>query len=84
MKRTPLLEQLSRAESHVAQDERHIVRQQRFIDELRRAGHDTRAATALLREFERTHALHVAQRERVLAQLRRLTPGRGLLQYATG
>jgi hypothetical protein len=60
---------LAQAERHVAEGEQHIARQRALIAELARDGHDTALAVELLHEFERTQAGHVADRDRLRAEL---------------
>ncbi len=66
-----LLEHLAKAERHVEIGERDLAKQRALIDELRRDGHDTRAAEKLLATFEEVQKLHVADRERIRAELAR-------------
>ena len=63
------LSDLAVADAHVAQGERHVVRQREIIDELKLGGHSTRLAESLLDSFEQTLASHVAHRDRILADL---------------
>ena len=72
MYRAMILEHLRMAEQHVADGVRHIARQRELIAELRRDRHDTWAAENLLKLFEETQALHVADRDRLSAQLHNL------------
>ena len=53
------------AAERAALGERHIVQQRRLIETLKRDGHDTRDAEALLRTFEEMQHLHVEHRDRL-------------------
>jgi hypothetical protein len=64
MDRAMLKVHLDMAERHVLDGERHIARQRKIVAELERDGHDSDHATRLLRSFEQTQALHVADRDR--------------------
>ena len=67
---------LALAERHVAEGEQHIAKQRALVDGLARDGHDTTLALELLREFERTQASHVAERNRLRAELLSNSAGR--------
>ena len=71
MDETMLRRHLARAERHVAEGEVHLARQRELIRKLERDGHGSRAARRFLRSLEETQALHVADRDRVRAELRR-------------
>jgi hypothetical protein len=58
--RQQTMEHLALAEEHVALGAKNVARQREIIAELRRDGHDTTAASALLVQFEEAQALHVA------------------------
>ncbi len=58
-----LEDDLSRAEAHVA------AQQHEIIAELDREGHDTAPAKDMLGSFERTQAMHVANRDRIAGKL---------------
>lgn len=60
---------LAQAERHVLEGEEHLARQRKVISELERDGHDTTTAVELLREFERSQAAHVEERDRIRAEL---------------
>ena len=64
-----LLPDLALADAHVAEGERHVVRQKEIIEELRLGGHSTALAESLLVSFEQTLASHHAHRDRILAEL---------------
>jgi hemerythrin len=57
-------ELLAEADRHVAEGEQHVARQREMVAELERDGHDAKAARELLRQFEQTLAMHVADRDR--------------------
>ena len=69
MERRSEVGHLELAERHVAEGEQHLARQRRLIAELERDGHDTALALELLREFERTQASHIQERDRLRAEL---------------
>jgi hypothetical protein len=78
MDRALLEEHLAQAERHVTEGEYHVGHQRAVIEDLTKRGHDTREAENLLREFERTLALHEAARDHTLDELvsnRLMTPG---------
>ena len=74
MQRAELLAHLVLGERHVAHGAATIRRQRRLIAELADGGHDTTRAQALLEEFQRTQALHVAELELVRSELARSGP----------
>jgi hypothetical protein len=65
MDRSTLLEHLAQARRHVAAGKRLIARQRELVAELERDGHDSSTAKQLLRIFEETQKLHVADRDRL-------------------
>ena len=69
MDRKMLLEHLAIAERNVAQGERQLEHQRGLIEELRRDGHDTHKAEELLLTFEESQALHIADLDRIRAEL---------------
>lgn len=69
MDRTIVEHHLAQAERHVAEGENHIARQRQIIDELASGGHDLKAARDLLAKFEDVQTLHVADRDRLRAEL---------------
>jgi hypothetical protein len=60
---------LERAEQHIVQGAQHIRNQRELIARLAGRGHDAAVAQELLREFERTQAMHIADRDRLRAEL---------------
>ena len=60
---------LEQAERHVAQGKWHIARQREVVAVLRVGGFDTRLAVDLLHTFEQIQATHVADRNRIQAEL---------------
>lgn len=66
-------QRLAMAERHVAAGERHVARQQEIIAGLTEDCHETARARALLARFEETQALHVADRDRLRAELAALS-----------
>jgi hypothetical protein len=69
MERATLENDLSRAEAHVANGQKRIAQQHQIIAELDREGHDTAPAKDMLTTFERTQAMHVANRDRIAGKL---------------
>jgi hypothetical protein len=71
MDRQMLREHLQLAEKHVDEGEQHLRDQRRIVDELERDGHAKSAEKAreLLATMEQTQALHLADRDRLRAQL---------------
>jgi len=69
MDRAPIISYLQAAEEHVANGERRIAKHCDLVSTLKRAGHDTTSAIALLREMEKTPAQHRADRDRLRAEL---------------
>jgi hypothetical protein len=61
MDRATLENDLSRALAHVANGQKRIA--------LDREGHDTAPAKDMLASFERTQAMHVANRDRIAGKL---------------
>lgn len=62
-------EDLSMAERHVAEAERHVIGQEMIVTKLRLEGADTGMAEALLSEFEDTLRMHRHDRDRIAAEL---------------
>jgi hypothetical protein len=69
MDRELLRENLRLAESHVELGEHHISRQRELIAGLEKSGHDVSLARALLQTFEQSQSMHIADRERLRAEL---------------
>jgi hypothetical protein len=69
MNRAMLLQHLALAERHVALGEAHLARQEALIARLDRDGHDTTDACAILTTMRHTQALHLEDRNRILAEL---------------
>jgi hypothetical protein len=73
MDRTLTLARVAQAERHIAIGERTLAKQRAIIETLGRDGHDTTDASARLRGFEQTHAIHIGDRNRLRAELERDT-----------
>ena len=69
MERGTLENDLSRAEAHVANGQKRIAQQHEIIAELDREGQDTAPAKDMLASFERTQAMHVANRDQIASRL---------------
>lgn len=64
-----ILNHLAMAERHVKEGEQHVAKQRALVGDLERDGRDTAVAIKLLKEFEELQGLHVADRDRLLAEL---------------
>jgi hypothetical protein len=60
---------LKQAERHAVSGEADIARQRAVVDKLESHGHDSKLARELLHTFEDLQAMHVAEIERLNAQL---------------
>jgi len=69
MDREMARQRLEQAERHVAEGERHVVRQRELAAELKRDGRDFRLAIEVLHQFEQTQELQVADRDRLRKEL---------------
>ena len=69
MDRDLILSYLKAAEEQVANGERRIAKHCDLVSTLKRVGHDTTSAIALLREMEKTQAQHRADLDRLRAEL---------------
>ena len=69
MSRESLIRHLAQAEARIAVGQKHIARQYEIIAELEQVGQDAVTAKALLVVFEATHALHIADRDQIAAEL---------------
>lgn len=56
-------------EDHVAQGERHVIRQEEIIAWLKSHGHSTEAAEELLASFRDTLSQHRAHRDKMLRSM---------------
>jgi TolA-binding protein len=75
MDRALILSYLQAAEEHVADIEQDIADQRDLISTLERTGRDAASAIAVLRGMEETQRQHVADRERLRAELAVLNAG---------
>ena len=57
------------ADSHIELGQHHVAQQRESIDKLRHDGHSTAIANSLLLTLENTLAAHVADRDRLRAEL---------------
>lgn len=71
MNRTILIAHFEQAERHVREGRQHIDRQRRVVAELERDGHPSEMSRELLDTFEQLQAQHVADRDRLAAELAR-------------
>jgi hypothetical protein len=69
MDRALAISYLQAAEEHVANDAQDIADQRDLISMLERTGHNATSAIARLCEMEKTQTRHIADRERLRAQL---------------
>lgn len=65
MHRAIIEDHLAHADRHVAEAESRIVRQRDLVDELKRRGHDTTEAIAVLAQFEEVLQLSIKDRDRL-------------------
>ncbi|HEY7245359.1 MAG TPA: hypothetical protein VH678_15930 [Xanthobacteraceae bacterium] len=66
------MDHLAQAERHVVQGEQHVTRQRDLVARLQMDGHDTDEALKLLSQFEELLAVHIADRDRLKAELAEL------------
>ena len=69
MERALVISYLQAAEEHLANDVQDIADQRDLISTLERTGHSATSAIARLREMEKTQTRHIADRERLRAQV---------------
>ena len=60
---------LAQAERHIAEGESRIARQREIILDLASGGHDLKQAKELLAQFEDMKSKHIADRDRIRAEL---------------
>jgi hypothetical protein len=75
MERSMIEAHLEQAERHVARGEELIAEQKARIAEMERDGHDTGPFRDLLRQFEETQRMHVADRDRLRKELNERSDG---------
>jgi hypothetical protein len=63
---------LAQAERHVSEGKAHVARQREIVAELAKDGHDQRLAQETLHQFETTLGSHIADRDRIRAELAKL------------
>jgi uncharacterized coiled-coil protein SlyX len=69
MDRAWLEEQLAQAEMRISEGEVHVARQRDIVAELANDGDDLKSAQTLLAQLEKMLANHVADRDRIRAEL---------------
>jgi len=69
MDRALIISYLQAAEDQVANDQQHIADQCDLISTLERTGHHATSAIARLRVMEQTQTQHIANRDRLRAEL---------------
>jgi hypothetical protein len=69
MDRAMLERHLAQAERHIAEGEHHIARQREIVAQLENDTLDLRSAQVLLTQLEAMQANHVADRDRIRAEL---------------
>ena len=69
MERATILEHLALAEKHIKEAEAHIAQQREIIAQIRSVGQDSSIAEKLLGSFEEMQLLHLADRDRIRAEL---------------
>ena len=77
MDRALIIRSLQAAEKHVADDEQQVADQRDLVSTLERTGHTATSASVLLRKMEQTQLQHLADRERLRAELTALSAGEG-------
>ena len=74
MKRSRLRAELAKAERHVREGERHLLRQREIVDELERHGRGNSPTTKMAREiletFEMAQSAHLNDRMRFILALK--------------
>jgi hypothetical protein len=82
MDRAALLKYLAQAERHIERGRAHIERQRELVIQLTRDGdaEELPRAELLLAQFEEMEATRIADRDRVLNELARLSPEEGKKQ----
>ena len=83
MDRASILTYLSAVEEHISSGERRIIGHRDFILSLKCAGCDTTDEVALLREMEQARIEHLAERDRLQAELAVLNAVETAKQAAT-
>jgi hypothetical protein len=76
MERAMLLNHLAQAERHIDTGEQHVCKQRSLIAKLEKDGHDPAGARQLLEQFEEIQAMHIADRDRIRAELKAIPEGR--------
>jgi hypothetical protein len=69
MKRALLQRHLEEAESRIQRGQRNVDHQRKAVSDLERDGQDATIARALLGLFEKSLAVHVADRDQLLKEL---------------
>jgi hypothetical protein len=67
--RAIVMDHLALAERHVREGERHVARQREAVLEFERDGYDAGLARRLLQQFEVLQKTHIADRDRLRAEL---------------
>jgi hypothetical protein len=67
--RAPYEKHLAMAQEHIAMDERDIARQRELVKKLEPYGPVSEQAKALLAQFEASHSMHIADRDRLKQEL---------------
>jgi hypothetical protein len=70
MDRAMIERHLAQAEQHVALGERHLASQRDIVAMLERDNHDVTEAKRLLATFKELQCLHIADRDRLRAELK--------------
>ena len=69
MKRTLQQRHIEEAQSRIQRGQRNVDHQRKTVSDLERDKQDATIAKALLRMFEKTMAVHVAERDQLLKEL---------------
>jgi len=71
MQKSMKLDHLALAERHVVEGEQRLNEQRELIDRLKQGGHDVAEAELILRTFEKTQSIHIADRARLREELKK-------------
>jgi hypothetical protein len=81
MDRQVITERLAQTDRRVAEGRVRVLRQYQLIEQLERDGQDTTRALRLLGQYDNLLALHVANRDRLVARLDAYGPAEGMIAW---
>jgi hypothetical protein len=73
--RSALARELSQAEEQVAKDPDRVAHQRAIVSHLEEGGLDSAIARAILEQLETLQSIHIAERDRLLADAAQKGPG---------